>query len=105
MNPLPEQAMKRYITRWPADANGQTHWEAILLEISPSKEHVRLLWGYHADGTADQEWVPAKEFAAAIVEELPIMGQPMPVPAPTVNVRQGPQRLPGVQPWMQPPGF
>ena len=95
--------MKRYITSWPADANGQTHWEGLLLETSPSKAFVRVLWGYKADGTADQEWVPAEEFAKSIVEEVPLVGQILPVPAPT-SMPGRPIRQVNA-PWMQPQPF
>lgn len=76
----------RYITRWPADADGVTLWEALILELSPDKQFVRVLWGYRADGQADQEWLLAADFAASIVGEAPLLSPPTtPVPPPTAS--------------------
>ena len=88
----------RYITSWPADAHGVTHYEAILLEISPKKDFVRVLWGYNADGTPDQEWLPSDDFAKAIVAEVPITGPVQPVLPPT-TMSHRPSRTPWPTPF------
>lgn len=88
----------RYITVWPADTKGVTHFEALLLEISPKKDFVRVLWGYNTDGTPDQEWLPSADFDKAIVAEVPLTGPVQNVLPPTALGL----RNPGRGPWPTP---